>query len=121
MENSAKRAKVVKSLSAHETGEGFAVVEAATPLALSHEFGGGVMLALGDGHPAPAKVTSLDPLIELAPGYCGGRTKIEGVGGDTSHGSTCLGPIYVGIYGKRPFIEAVLSGLELEEWQPADA
>jgi hypothetical protein len=120
--DSAARDEVARSLSVHETVEGFVVVEAATPLALSHEFGegGGVMLAFGDGDPAPARVTSLDPLIELAPGDCGGNdTDVEGVGGSTSHGSTCLGGrIYVGIYGNSQFIEAVLSGLELEEWQP---
>lgn len=122
--DSAARDEVVRSLSAHETAEGFAVVDATAPLALSHEFGegGGVMLALGDGDPAPAKVTSLDPLIELAPGDCGRESAIEGIGGSLSHGSTCLGGrVYVGIYGKRPFIEAVLSGLELEGWQPAGA
>jgi hypothetical protein len=122
--DAAARDEVARNLSVHETVEGFVVVEAAGPLALSDEFGegGGVMLALGDHHPAPAKVTSLDPLIELAPSDCGGRdTEFAGVGGDTSHGSTCLGGrIYVGIYGKRPFIEAVLAGLELEDWQPAE-
>jgi hypothetical protein len=101
------------------------VVEAATPLALSHLFGegGGVMLALGDHNPAPGIVTSLDPLIELAPSDCSGRDiHIEGVGGDTSHGSRCLGGrIYVGIYGKRQFIEAALVGLELEQWERAEA
>ena len=111
------RDDVVGSLAVDETAEGFVVVEAATPLALSHEFGegGGVMLALGDHAPAPGKVTSLDPLIELAPSECEGD-RIEGVGGSISHGSRCLGGrIYVGIYGKRQFIEAALAGLELEE------
>jgi hypothetical protein len=113
------RDDVVGSLSIEETAEGFVVVEAATPLALSHEFGegGGVMLALGDHDPAPRKVTSLDPLIELAPSECGGRdTEFEGVGGSISHGSRCLGGrVYVGIYGTRQFIEAALAGLEVEE------
>lgn len=113
------------SIGVHETGDGFVVVETKPPLELSHDFGegGGVMLALGDGDPAPARVTSLDPLIELAPEDCeADDTKIDGVGGSTSHGSRCLGGrIYVGVYGKREFIEAVLSGLELEEWQPVEA
>jgi hypothetical protein len=118
------RDDVVGSLSVEETAEGFVVVEAAAPLALSHEFGegGGVMLALGDHNPAPSIVTSLDPLIELAPSECGGDRDIEGVGGSISHGDRCLGGrIYVGIYGKRQFIEAALAGLELEEWQQAEA
>lgn len=119
------RDDVVGNLSVEETPDGFVIVEAATPLALSHEFGegGGVMLALGDHDPAPHRVTSLDPLIELAPSDCGrGDTEFEGVGGNTSHGSRCLGGhVYVGIYGKRQFIEAALAGLELEEWQPAEA
>jgi hypothetical protein len=121
----AARDDVVGSLAVEETAEGFVVVEAATPLALSHLFGegGGVMLALGDHNPAPGIVTSLDPLIELAPSDCSGRDiHIEGVGGDTSHGSRCLGGrIYVGIYGKRQFIEAALAGLELEQWERAEA
>jgi hypothetical protein len=122
--DSAARDEIVNSLSTHETGEGFAVVEAKAPLALSHEFGegGGVMLALGDDNPVPARVTSLDPLIELAPGDCGRESEIEGVGGSLSYGSTCLGDrVYVGVYGKRRFIEAVLSRLELEGGSRPDA
>jgi hypothetical protein len=77
----------------------------------------------GDHNPAPGIVTSLDPLFELAPSDCGGRGReIEGVGGSVSHGSGCLGGrVYVGIYGKRQFVEAALAGLELEEWQQAEA
>jgi hypothetical protein len=111
----AARDDVVGSLRVDETAEGFAVVEAAAPLALSHEFGegGGVMLALGDGDPAPA--TGMGRIL-LAPVDCTGRDEIGG-----GYGSTCLdGRVHVGIYGKRPFIEAALSGLELEEWQPAE-
>ncbi len=125
IQDAGARAEVTNSLGIHETGEGFVVVEAAAPLGLSQEFGegGGVMLALGDHNPAPGKVTSLDPLIELAPEDCEPRdAELEGVGGSFSHGSTCLGGrIYFGIYGKRPFVDAVLAGLRLEEWQPADA
>jgi hypothetical protein len=119
------RDDVVGSLSVEESAEGFVVVAAAVPLTLSHLFGegGGVMLALGDHNPAPGIVTSLDPLFELAPSDCGGRGReIEGVGGSISHGSGCLGGrVYVGIYGKRQFVEAALAGLELEEWQQAEA
>jgi hypothetical protein len=119
LRDSAARDEVVESLSVRETVDGFVIVEAARPLALSDEFGegGGVQLALADHHPAPDTVTTLDPLILLAPSDCGRRdTEIGG-----SYGSTCLGGrVHVGIYGKRPFIEAVLSGLELEEWEPAE-
>jgi hypothetical protein len=119
------RDDVVRSLSVHETVGGFVVVETKPPVELSHDFGegGGVMLALGDHNPDPGKVTNLDPLIELAPEDCeASDAEIQGVGGSTSHGSRCLGGrVYVGIYGTRPFVEAALAGLELEEWQPADA
>jgi hypothetical protein len=72
------------------------VVEAATPLALSHLFGegGGVMLALGDHNPAPGIVTSLDPLIELAPSDCSGATSTsrESVGTlATAPGASAVG------------------------------
>ena len=58
------------SIGVHETVDGFVVVETKAGLELSHDFGegGGAMLALGDGDRAPARVTSFDPLIELAPG-----------------------------------------------------
>jgi hypothetical protein len=109
----AERELVESNLRVHETPDGFPVVEALAPLALSHEFGegGGVMLALGDLVPAENTVSSLDPLIELAPTDC----QLENVEIGGSYGAKCFGNLYVGVYGDRPFIEAVLEGLRVEE------
>jgi hypothetical protein len=114
------RRDISRSLSARETVEGFVVVETARPHTLSDQFGegGGVQLAFGDGDPAPSRVTTLDPLIIVAPVDCGRSPDTE-VGG--SYGSACLGGrIHVSIYGERAFVEAVLSGLEVERLRPAE-
>jgi hypothetical protein len=113
LRDAAEREVVERSLRAHETPDGFPVIEAEPPLALSHEFGegGGVMLALGDLRPEPDIASSLDPLIELAPADC--HPEHVEIGG--SYGATCLGGVYVGVYGDRPLIEAVLAGVRLEE------
>jgi hypothetical protein len=104
---------VERSLRTSETPDGFPVVEALAPLELSHDFGegGGVQLALGDLAPDPEVVSSLEPLILLAPGGCGLAESEVGDG----YGARCFGDVYVGVYGERAFIEAVLSGLRLEE------
>jgi hypothetical protein len=103
---------VERNLRAQETAEGFPVVQALPPLALSHEFGegGGVMLAIGDLAPEPNR-SSLDPTIFLAPGQCG--IPEPEIGG--RYGAKCLGDLHVDVYGDRPFVEAVLEGLRLEE------
>jgi hypothetical protein len=102
---------VESSLQVHETHEGFPVVEALPPLALSHESGegGGVMLSIGDLAPEPNR-TSLDPLIEIRPEGC----SQEHVEIGASHGAKCFGDFYVGVYGHQPFISDVLEGLRLE-------
>jgi hypothetical protein len=115
----AARDDVATSLSIHETADGFVVVEAATPLTLSGQFGegGGAQLALGDHDPHPKKVTPPQgTLIHLAPvDDCGWADGEISEVGSPSYGATCLGGrIFFDIYGKRPLIEAVLSGLELE-------
>jgi hypothetical protein len=112
-----EREDVERSLHAHETTDGFPVVEALPPLELSHGFGegGGVQLALGDLVPAENTVSSLDPLILLAPGNCPSQDQNDTEIGGRS-GATCLGgDLYVGVYGDRPFVEAVLDGLRLEK------
>jgi hypothetical protein len=73
--------------------------------------GGGPMLALGDLRPEPNIVSSLDPMIELRPTGCWPAHGEIG----SSYGARCLGDLYVGVYGDRPFIEAVLEGVRIEE------
>jgi hypothetical protein len=104
---------VRRSLHVRETKEGFPVVATSSPLALSHEFGegGGVQLAFGDHLPAPDRVSSLAPLIELAPGGCSPE-HLE-IGG--RFGAKCFGDVYVDAYGSRAFVRALFEGLRLEE------
>jgi hypothetical protein len=109
---------VERSLRAHETPEGFPVVEALPPLGLSDEFGegGGVQLAFADLDPKPNVVSSLDPMIEVAPVE---NCRLSRDGNDAeigdSYGARCLGHLFLDVYGDRPFIEAVLEGLRREE------
>jgi hypothetical protein len=102
---------VRRSLHARETATGFPVVEASSPLALSHDFGegGGVQLAFGDRIPAADTVSSLAPLIELAPGGC--LPKHLEIG--SRFGAKCFGDVYVDAYGSRAFVEALFEGLEV--------
>lgn len=104
---------IERHLRVRETTDGFPVVEALPPLELSHIFGegGGVMLALGDLEPKANVVSSLEPLIEIADGAC----SAEHVEVSSSYGAKCFGDLYVGVYGHRPFIEAVLEGVRVEE------
>jgi hypothetical protein len=71
-------------------------------IALSHEFGesGGVQLAFGDHTPAADTVSSLAPLIDLAPGGCSPE-HLE-IGG--RFGAKSFGHVYVGAYGFRAFV-----------------
>jgi hypothetical protein len=100
------------TLRARETADGLVALDPLPPLALAREFGegGGPQLALGDLDPDPQRVSSLDPMIVLRPSDCG----LPGPEISNSHGAKCLGDVYVGVYGDRPFIEAVLAGLRLE-------
>jgi hypothetical protein len=109
----AEKQTVERGLRAHETADGFPVIEAVPPLALSREFGegGGVQLALGDLAPKPAVVSSLDPLILLAPGGC----RLPEPEISDGHGAKCLGQLYLGVYGDRPFVEEALAGMRLED------
>jgi hypothetical protein len=88
-----QRRVVRRSLRVRETKEGFPVVKAVPPLALSREFGegGGVQLAFGDHIPAADTVSSLAPLIELAPGGCSSRHVEIG----RRFGAKCFGDVYV--------------------------
>jgi hypothetical protein len=88
-------------------------VRALSPLALSHEFGegGGVQLAFGDNAPTPQAVSSLDPLVVLAPTDC--RLPKTAIGVD--YGARCFGDLFVEVSGDRPFVKAVLDGLRFEE------
>jgi hypothetical protein len=104
---------VRRSLRMRETKEGFPVVKAVPPLGLSHEFGegGGVQLAFGDHLPDRDAVSSLAPLIEVAPGGCSPQ-HLE-IGG--RFGAKCFGDVYVDAYGSRAFVHALFDGLELNE------
>jgi hypothetical protein len=111
--NPGQREVVERSLRVREDPDGFPVVEAIPPLGLSRVGGegGGPMLALGDLRPEPNIVSSLDPMIELRPTGC----RPEHVEIGSSYGARCFGDLYVGVYGDRPFVEAVLDGLRVEE------
>jgi hypothetical protein len=96
---------VVRSLRVHETADGFPVVEALPPLALSHESGegGGPSLTLG---------VLGERWLEVAvePG-CG----LPAPEISDGHGAKCFGDLYLGVEGDQAFIEAVLEGLRLED------
>jgi hypothetical protein len=106
------REVVQRNLGARETKLGFPVISASGPLVLSNDFGegGGAMLAFGDRVPAPQVVSSLAPLIEMAPGGCSPRhLEIH-----RRFGAKCYGGLYVDVYGKPPFVKAFLAGLRIE-------
>jgi hypothetical protein len=108
-----QREVVQRNLRARQTGLGFPVIVATGPFVLSNEYGegGGAMLAFGDRTPDPQTVSSLDPLIEMAPTRCR-LPESEITGG---YGAQCFGRLYVGVNGKRPFIKAVFAGLQFEQ------
>jgi hypothetical protein len=98
---------IARSLSVRETPEGFPVVEAAPPLALSPDpgEGGGPRLMLG-----LRRDRWIDLLLE--PGCALTAPEIS-----EGYGAICLDDLYLGVQaqGDRPFIEAVLEGVRLEE------
>jgi hypothetical protein len=102
-----------RNLRASETKHGFPVILATGPLVLSNDYGegGGAMLAFGDSIPDSQTVSSLDPLIEIAPTGC--RLPDSEIKG--GYGARCFGSLYVGVNGRRPFIKAVLAGLQIEQ------
>jgi hypothetical protein len=84
-------AEVVRNLEGRQTGDGFVVIQASGPFALSREYGEGrgAQLAIGDHSLLPEAIVA-EPwrLIELSPAR--GGCQQEGVSGE--HGSKCLGP-----------------------------
>ncbi|MGH2449676.1 MAG: Kelch repeat-containing protein [Candidatus Limnocylindria bacterium] len=94
---------IARSLHGRETPEGFPVIEALPPIALSDESGE------GDGPRLTIGVRK-EHWIELEPEECNYPPELG-----STYGSLCLGGrITVGIYGDRDFVEAVLVGLRLE-------
>jgi hypothetical protein len=98
-------ALISDSLEVRETAEGFPVVEARDPIALSDESGEG----LG---PNLQLALAADRWIELWLEPNCGRSEPE-ISSD--YGGACLGDVHVGVYAERPFVEAVFEGLRLEE------
>jgi hypothetical protein len=96
---------VARSLGALETADGFPVVDAAPPLALSQESGEG-------GGPSLTLDVVGERWLEVAvePGCGLPRPEIS-----EGHGAKCLGQLYLGVYGDRPFIEEVLEGVRIED------
>jgi hypothetical protein len=115
----AMAAEVAGNLDGRQTREGFVVIDAGGPFALSREYGEarGPQLAFGDGDPRP-ETLQVDPafrLVELAPT----RRSCPGQGPDASreYASRCLGrggagSVHAGIQGDREFVRAVFRGLE---------
>ena len=69
------------------------------------------MLAFGDHVPEPEVVSSLDPLIEIAPTKrC--RVDVEISGG---YGAKCFVHLFVNVTGKARFVRELLAGLRIEE------
>ena len=111
--------EVARGLNARATGDGFVVVEAADPLALAREpgEGGGPQLVVGDRNPRPGEVDAGTRfrLITLRPSK---SCRPEPISPSGQSASTCLGTagaggsVFAGIDGDRPFVEAVLAGLE---------
>jgi hypothetical protein len=110
----AMAAQVARNLDGRQTGDGFVVIQASGPFALSREYGEGrgAQLAIGDRSPLPDAIVA-DPwrLIELSPAR--GSCHEEGVSGD--HGTRCLGPpragIFANISGDPSWVKAVVRGL----------
>jgi hypothetical protein len=111
----AMAAEVARNLDGRQTGEGFVMIQASGPFALSREYGEGrgARLAIGDRSPLPDAIVA-DPwrLIELSPAR--GSCHEEGVSGD--HGTRCLGPpgagILANISGNPSWVKAVVRGLQ---------
>ena len=111
----AMAAEVAGNLDGRQTGEGFVMIQASGPFALSREYGEGrgAQLAIGDRSPLPDAIVA-DPwrLIELSPAR--GSCHEEGVSGD--HGTRCLGPPGAGILakisGNPSWVKAVVRGLQ---------
>ena len=108
-------AEVARNLDGRQTGEGFVVIQASGPFALSREYGEGrgAQLTIGDRNPLHDAIVA-DPwrLIELSPAR--GSCHEEGVSGD--HGTRCLGPpgagILANISGNPSWVKAVVRGLQ---------
>ena len=114
---------VARQLEARQASDGFVVVDANAPLALSHEFGegGGVQLAIGDRNPRPDQVDAGKRfrLILLSPS--GRACQGEGLSSSGESASKCLraagtrGAILATVSGDRRFVKAVLDGLEIKK------
>jgi hypothetical protein len=111
----AMAAEVARNLDGRQTGDGFVVIQARGPFALSRVYGEGrgAQLTIGDRNPLPDAIVS-DPwrLIEFSPAR--GSCHEEGVSGD--HGTKCLGPpeagISTNISGDPSWVKAVVRGLQ---------
>jgi hypothetical protein len=111
----AMAAEVARNLDGRQTGDGFVVIQASGPFALSRVYGEGrgAQLTIGDRNPLPDAIVS-DPwrLIELSPAR--GSCQQESVSGD--HGTKCLGPpragIFTNISGDPSWVKAVVRGLQ---------
>ena len=106
------------SLDGRETPDGFVVLEAFPPIALSDESGEGEgpKLTIGDSDPDPDRLGVNEHFrhVQLEPIYGGCE---EGVGElSSSYASLCLGGVlHVGINGDREFVRAVFHGLGARE------
>jgi hypothetical protein len=111
----AMAAEVARNLDGRQTGDGFVVIQAGGPFALSREYGEGrgAQLAIGDRSALPDAIAA-EPwrVIELSPAR--GSCHEEGSSGD--HGTKCLGPggagIFANISGDPLWVKAVVKGLE---------
>jgi len=112
---------LARQLEARQASDGFIVLDASPPLALSYGFGegGGVQLAIGDRNPRPDQVDAGrdSRLILLSPvrRACRG----EGLSPSGESAATCLkapgtrGAVLATISGDRRFVNAVFDGLEI--------
>jgi hypothetical protein len=97
--------RIAESLRVRETVDGFPVVDALDPIALSDEPGEG-------GGPRLTIAVPGDRSLEFAlePGCGLPEPEIS-----ESYGAKCLGDLYLGVEGNRAFVEGVLEGLRVEE------
>ena len=98
-----ERERIARSLRGHETPDGFPVIQASPPVALSDESGegDGPRLTLADGR---------GRWLELEPEECSRSPERS-----STYGWLCLGGrLTADVYGDRSFVEAVLAGLRLE-------